>query len=195
MKLNEIKTLKEDENDEMAVRGDEGPGSRFANDYSVDSGKRLTDEQFQMAYKLVSREELDKRDIKQLATELADSEGYGRTADSAEFVLSRMHILVHGIAPYGETANRAESMFTIPKTMMQFAERQGYDVYDNIAQAKRELMGRPIRVKEEVAKKMMAEYYRANKDRLPKEIVQHREELIRDIMAGVKPEEAFAKFA
>lgn len=188
MRLNDIKPLNE-------ATTDEPDDYQFKSDYSAEAGKRLTDDQFQLAYNLVKREEMDKSQIRNAAAELSETEGFGRTVASAEFVLSRMHILVHGLAPHGETQNRAETMFTIPETMVKFAQRQGYDVFENIERAKRDLKDRPVRVKEQDAKQMMVQYYQANKDRLPKNISQHRENIILDIMAGGKPEEVFAKYA
>jgi hypothetical protein len=105
-----------------------------------------------------------------------------------------MHILVHGLAPHGETESRAEKMFGIPETMIKFANKKGYDTFENIKKAKVDLAGRPVRRKEPVARQMMAEYYRANKDRLPKDIAQHRDAIIKDLMAGLSPEEAFGRY-
>lgn len=163
-------------------------------DFSPEMRKRLGDAQFQMAYNAVSREELTREDIKELARQFEESEVYGRTAGSAEFVLNRMHILVHGTAPIGETESRAETMFNIPETMIKFAERQGIDAFGNIELAKIDLAERPKKVKQDVATQMMADYYRMNKQFLPKNISQFRTDIIRDIMTGTSPEVAFNKY-
>lgn len=164
-------------------------------DFSTESGRSLNDTHFEMAFNAIKNKELDKAGIKDLAKEFGESDKFDRTADSAEFVLSRMHILIHGLAPHGETQNRAETMFTIPKTMIDFANRKGLDTFENIERAKIDLKGRPIKRKQPEATKMMADYYKANKDKLPKDIAKQRENLIKDIMSGLSPEEAFARYS
>lgn len=156
---------------------------------------RLTDTHFNLAYNAVKREELDKAEINDLAKELADHEEYGRSADSAQFVLNRMHILVHGVAPHGETEKRAETMFSIPKTMVQFANEKGLDTDFNIEHAREELRNRPARVKRPEAMKMMSDYYMKNKDSLPKNVRDYREDIIELIMKGTSPELAFKSVA
>lgn len=156
-----------------------------------DTGRALSDAQLQQAYDAVIQRELDKSEIADLAKQFGESDAYGRTSDSAAFLLSRMHILVHGLAPHGETEHRAEVMFQIPKRMIDFANRHGLDTLYNIEAAREELRSRPVRVKQPVALEMMAAYYKANKDRLPKDIAKHREEIVARLMNGATPEEAF----
>ena len=180
MKLNEVKKLNEK---------DEGGG------YSPAMGKRLADQQMEMAHKAIVKKELDKAEIKDLAKQFEESEAFGRTAGSSEFLLSRMHILIHGLAPHGETESRAETMFNIPKTMVEFANKKGIDTFENIEKAKVDLKGRPRKVKLEAAKKMMADFYKANKDKLSKNITKYREDIIKDIMAGGEPAKVFATYS
>ena len=86
-------------------------------------------------------------------------------------------------------------MFSIPQKMIKFAEKQGYDTFENIKKAKVDLKGRPVRRKEAEAKKLMSDYYMANKATLPKDIAKHREAIISDLMAGLSPEEAFGRYS
>lgn len=164
--------------------------SQIVENYS-ESGKALSDAQLQQAYDAVIQRELDKAEIADLAKQFGESDAYGRTAGSAAFLLSRMHILVHGLAPHGETEHRAETMFQIPQKMIDFANRKGLDTMYNIEAAREELRSRPVRVKMPQALEIMSNYYKANKAYLPKNIAQHRDEIIDRLMGGMPPEEAF----
>lgn len=157
-----------------------------------DGSSRITDAQMQMAYNAIVPQELDTAEIADLAKQFGESDAFGRTAGSASFLLPRMHILVHGVAPHGETERRAETMFTIPQKMIDFANRMGLDTVYNIEAAREELRNRPVRVKRDDAVFMMSDYYKANKANLPKDIIKHREEIIDRLMAGATPEEAFS---
>lgn len=155
------------------------------------TGRALSDAQLQLAYDAVIHHELDKAEIADLAKQFGEGDAYGRTSDSAAFLLSRMHILVHGVAPLGETEHRAETMFQIPNKMIEFANRKGLDTLYNIEAAREDLRTRPVRVKRPAALEIMAAYYKANKDRMPRDIASHREEIVDRLMNGAKPEEAF----
>lgn len=161
----------------------------------MDLRGRLTDEHFELAFKAVRGDEKTKEEISDLATELSEHEKYGRSKASADFILNRMHILVHGVAPHGETERRAETMFTIPKTMIEFANKKGLDTDFNIEHAREELRNRPARIKRPEAMKVMSDYYMKNKDSLPKDIRQHRDAIITDLMTGQPPEKVFAKYS
>jgi len=49
------------------------------------------------------------------------------------------------------------------------------------------------KIKEADALKMMSDYYRSNKDKLPASIVKHREVIVELLVEGYTPEEAFGK--
>ena len=151
---------------------------------------RLTDTHFQIVYDLIIEKELDRDEIKDLSNELNEGDEYDRTNNSAEFLLARMHILVHGLAPHGETERRAETMFTIPDTMIDFANRKGLDTVFNIEYAREELKDRPIRIKYETAKKLVSDYYFSlPRDNRP---VIERATVIEQVMVGTTVEEAFS---
>lgn len=151
--------------------------------------KQLTDTHYDIAYNLIVEKELDRDEIKDLAKELNESDIYDRNDNSAEFLLSRMHILVHAIAPHGETETRAETMFTICSKMINYANRRGLDTVFNIEFARIELKDRPIRIKYEDVKKLVCDYYFS----MPKSSRPNvdRDEVIAKVMEGTAIEEAF----
>ena len=163
----------------------------YEQDYSAKSGTRWSPQELQLVFQAVKKNEASKEEISQLARTLGERDDFDRTTAGAEFALNRMHILIHGVAPEGETESRAEKMFAIPSTMTKFAEDKGYDPFANIKKAKAELKGRPVRVKPDVARKMMSDYYKANKASLPKDITKSRDAVIKDLMVGMSPKEAF----
>jgi len=154
--------------------------------------QQLNDNHYQTAYKLTIKKELDRDEIKDLSKELNESDEYDRNGNSAEFLLSRMHILVHGLAPHGETEARAETMFTICGKMIDFANRMGLDTIFNIELARFELKNRPVQINRETAKRIMVNFYHDNKDSLSIEYIRtRRETIIAQLMMGVTVEEAF----
>ena len=166
----------------------------FEQDFSAQAGSRWNDQELELAFQAVKKAEMSKEEVSDTAREMTERDGFDRTVAGAEFALNRMHILVHGSAPQGETESRAEKMFGIPDTMLKFANKKGYDTVSNIRKAKIDLKGRPVRRKEADAKQMMSQYFMANKVNLPKDIAQHREAIIADLMAGLSPEEAFGRY-
>ena len=166
-----------------------------AGEFAEDMSRGLSDAHYMVALNSIKNKELDKAELADLSRDFAENENWDRTAASAEFVLNRMHILIHGAAPDGETERRAETMFSIPQKMIKFAEKQGYDTFENIKKARVDLKGRPVRRKEAEAKKLMSDYYMANKANLPKDIAKHRKAIISDLMAGLSPEEAFGRYS
>ena len=157
---------------------------------------RLTDEELFLAYDKLMQGEMTKEEIKEFATTMADQGDFMRTPASAEFILSRMHILLHGQAPHGETQARAETMFAIPRSMFDFVIRQGdlseEDLHYHIDQAKQELASRAVKINREQAVQIMSDYYRQNKDSLPKDIVNHRDQIIDNLINGMLPQQAFS---
>lgn len=161
---------------------------------------RLGPEEFELAYNKLAQNEMSKEEIRDFAREMVESGRYPRSANSLIFLLSRMHIILHGVAPEGETQNRADVMFRDTKPIIDYVIQRGdldmEDIEQNIGDAKEELASRPIirKVKKEEALRMMSEYYKANKERIPRNIQQYREQIVQAIMNGVSPEQAFAQF-
>lgn len=190
MKLLEIKNVFE------AFGQDDEPqaGYRFKDDFSTQAGDRWDDDELKIVLKAVKKAEMSREEVSDRAKELAERDDFNRTVDGIMFALNRMHILIHGMAPQGESAARAETMFKIPESMIKYAQRNGYDAFENIKKAKIDLQGRPVRVKQQAATQMMSDFFKANKDGLPGDIGQHREDIIKSIMTGLLPGEAFAQF-
>ena len=66
----------------------------------------LTDEEFEIAYNKLVQNEMSKDDINEYSHTMFDEGRYPRSKDSLQFLLTRMHIVLHGEAPSGETPER-----------------------------------------------------------------------------------------
>jgi len=172
---------------------------KLAELYEDEQPFNISEEDMERVYKKVVNRELDASEVMDLARELIDEDGYTRNLGSARFLINRMHILIHGIAPYGVSERSAETMFTAPKPLISFIEKKGYDADKNIKHAKEEVKTRRAKVKKDVATKMMADYYKANKKKFTpeqdKKLRAERGNIIKDIMSGTKPADAFTKAA
>lgn len=162
---------------------------------------RLTDEELRVAYDKLIRNEMSKEEIADFARDMVEKGEYPRTVGSLIFVLSRMHIILHGIAPEGETQNRADIMFRDTRPIIDYVLRRGdldeEDIQYHLGHAREELASRPsprAKIRPEDARKMMSDYYRNNRNMMPKNITQYREQIIQDILNGVPVEQAFSKY-
>ena len=162
-------------------------------------GTNLSPEDLEIAYNAIAPEERTVSDLKgDVAREIIER-GYSRNVGSAFFTLSRMHILIHGIAPHDMSERSAEGMFLPSRRMEDFVEQKGINVDQNIEKARSEIKNRPKKVKRAVATKMFSAYYFENKDFIDRAKFTgmnqaNRESVIKMIMTGVSPEEAFAQF-
>lgn len=159
---------------------------------------RLGEDEFRLAYDKLFRHEMTKEEISTWSREVAEEGRYTRTFQSLEFVMNRMHILLHGIAPEGESPTRAGTMFKISQPMVNYVIERGdfdhEDISAHVEHAKEELAERPLprpRMKPEEARKIMSDYYQANKNNIPRTVTTHRESIIQDILNGLSAEEAF----
>lgn len=175
----------------------------FENDYSDQAGMKLPQELLEVAYEAILPTELSFDEIKDLAKELVDNDRWGnRTVGSAKFVLTRMHVLVHGMAPYDISERSAEQMFIPPRTMEDFVETKGIDVDSQISAARAEIKRRPKKLKKKAALTLFRDYAHENPDmwELIKPTVSgsanyiNRNRLIDLLMAGESPEDAFKHF-
>lgn len=162
-----------------------------------DDSRAISTEDMEMVFKRVEPKELYKEDIADIANELAEDSEFGRNKASAEFLLNRMHVLIHGIAPHGETQNRAEKMFNASRPLIDFINKKGYDVDGNLEKARIELANRLVKVKRPEALKRVAEYFKNIKEKITKEEAdvfrKNKENIVKDIMNGIEPAEAFKK--
>jgi hypothetical protein len=165
----------------------------------VANREQLTDEDYEAAYGKLQRNEMTKEQINSFATFLADK-GEARSIESAKFIINRMHILLHGAVPEGETAQRAETMFKIPKTMINFILKKGVldmdDINEHIGLAKKDIAERAAAANKKLNRKdatqAMADFYRKNSDKIKTSAKKAREQIINMIMKGSTPEQAFS---
>lgn len=160
-------------------------------------GSRLSLRQIEMVYNKVMSESqpLTVEEVNEMAQDLELNSEFGRTSGSAYFAIMRMHILIHGMAPYDVSEGRAETMFAnFSKAMEQFADSVGINAQAQISSAREEMKSRPQKVKRPDAMKMMSEYYMKMKNRLSPEVKNHRDEIIGQLMNGVSAEEAFSPY-
>lgn len=159
------------------------------------AGKRLPPELLAKAFNAIKHREFDWEEILDLSMEFGEADDYSRTAGSAKFLLARMHVLVHGIVPHGVSQGSEKLFFRVSQSMIDFVNEEigSEEAAANIDRARNELAGRPDPVNQKQATQMMFNYYRTNKANLPANITRHREDLIKDIIAGLTPEEAFAR--
>ena len=166
-------------------------------DTQVD-GTKLTDQHFDLAYKYVKNSELDINEIADISVELASHEEFDRSKDSAKFILTRLHILVHGIAPQGINEKTASEWFKASKAMNNYARSKGHDVEENLVKARAELKHRKTRAKvnKPTAKKIMIDFYNNHRDALvpQNEISKHRNQIEKDIMDGKGADIAFRTY-
>jgi len=165
-------------------------------DISEDAGKRLPPELLKKAFGAIKHREFDWAEILDLSSEFGEADDYSRTVGSAKFLLSRMHVLVHGIVPHGVSQGSEKLFFRVSQSMIDFVNEEigSEEAAANIDRARAELAARPDPITQNEATRMMFDYYKANKANLPANIAKHREDLIKDIMAGLTPEEAFARY-
>ena len=174
---------------------------------------RLTDEEFEIAYDKLVQNEMSKDEINEYSHIVVDAGMYPRTKNSLQFLLTRMHIVLHGEAPSGETPERADKMFKDTKPIIDYVLRQGHldkeDIDYHIDNAKEELASRPTKAEIEAAEaeqraatedayNRMYDYYRANKASMPKKFVKdaarYKEALTNAVAGGLTPEQAFAQY-
>lgn len=157
---------------------------------------RLTDEELEFAHDLVRKHELSMSEITELSHEFATD--FGRTPGSLQFVLRRLHSLVHGKIPLD--ASYSPGWFNVPQTMVAWAKKKGIPVHDNMIRAEAEAKERQEtadkKVDRKTAMEKMVSYYQSNKrsftPRDKQSMVSKREDIITDIMGGKDPSEAFA---
>ena len=61
----------------------------------------------------------------------------------------------------------------------------------NIELARDELRSRPVKRRRPEALQMMSNYWKANKQNLPKDMARHRDTIISKLMSGSSAEESF----
>jgi len=149
---------------------------------------------------LKDKGELDVADVVPLAQELADEfGGYSRNAGSARFVINRMHVIMHGMAPLGVTEHSAQQFFQPARPLIAFMAEKGYNPQEAINMAKDEARTRMTKRKKAEAVKVMAAYYKQIKPTLTpqqdKAVRAARDQIVQGLETGATPEDVFGQFA
>lgn len=159
-------------------------------------GTRFQDEELELIFKVISNnKEMDVADIKTVAQEVSEQDNWHRNVGSAKFALSRMHVLVHGVAPHGVTERTAEQWMSPSNVMDVWARKKGIDVDTNVKRARSELKGRKPKITDKQAVTIMADYAKTNRDKVANVDRKHRGQIIADIQVGLSAEEAFDRAA
>jgi hypothetical protein len=157
---------------------------------------RFSEEELETLYAAMKgTREMDRAQIRELANKLVDEGKWSRTVGSAELGLNRMHVLVHAAAPTDATERTAETWMVPSQVMDAFATKKGINVDAAVTKARKELKGRPRKVKRDEAKKMMAQAAREHftKEQRMKINRKQREQIMGDIQAGMDPKQAIQK--
>jgi hypothetical protein len=170
----------------------------------------ITDEQWQMCIeKMLDTNNgnlLSNDDIVQISQELADSEEFGRSANSAWFSINRLHMLVYGAPALDITERRALTLFDNCETAKSFVEAYGLTTEEidyNMAQARAEMARRVAEQQRLVelrrnAARINFQYWKENKDQYNKRAQEalraHRDDIVEAIGSGVPVEEAYAQY-
>jgi len=105
----------------------------------VDSIHDFTEDQFELAFNAVKYDEMTSAQIAVAAKKLAGHKLFGRSVNVAEFLLNRMHTLVHGKVPAGLDRKKAAQLFEPSGDMNRFAYANTVDAGENLKKAKQSL--------------------------------------------------------
>ncbi len=162
--------------------------------------KQWSDEDLKLLLNHVAQTDFSKEEMEQMATEFAEryADRLGRTTTGIRQILMQLHMVVYGKFPDGVIVYPGQWQ-SVSKRMVEFAVQNGYEeAAQNIETAKVDMAERIERKKAKLSRDdavaKMSEYYTANKLSLPKDIVKHREEIIKSMMDGLSVEESFGRF-
>lgn len=163
--------------------------------------KKWSDEDLKLLLRDVEQSEFSKEEMNQMAMEFAEkyAERLGRTKAGISQILMQLHMVVYGKFPDGVIVYPGKWQ-SVSRRMIDFAVQNGYpEAARNIETAKVDMAKRIERKKSKLkrpdAVTKMSEYYKANRDRLPKDITKRREEIVQSMMDGLSVEEAFGRFS
>lgn len=172
----------------------------FEQDEKMGGEWNISERDMEIVYSaLRNRGELDQSDVLPLAQELVDEfDGYSRNVGSARFLINRMHVIMHGMAPLGVTEHSAQQFFQPARPLIQFMSAKGYNPEEAINLARDEARTRLTKRKEEDARNLMASYYRQIRQTLTpqqdKNVRANRDQLIQGLKTGASPEDVFGQF-
>lgn len=163
-----------------------------------DPGKGWSDREFEAIFAEVSKTEHSLAEFEDLAKEVIEKNGLKRTPHAVAMAMVRMSMMIHGTIPEGVTTKSAETWFKSPGTIARFLKKKGYDVEVNMKKSRAALDKRIASEKKrrsrDKAKELMFAFYKEHQNELPKDIGENRQAIIADLMAGMEPEQAFAKY-
>lgn len=143
---------------------------------------KFTPEEMQFALDLVKDEKLSQSELTSRVNDAIAQ--YSRTGSSLKLAAPRMYAIVHGELPLDKIDN-AGWFKTIPKTMITYAESQGYEAADNLRKAKINNQHRQKKLTEPEAKAMMISYFKDHELHLDKKaVVAARPKITRQLIAG-----------
>lgn len=161
-------------------------------------GKRWSDQELEPLFNEVRRTTMSKEEARDIAAMAAEKYGLDRTPTGIYQMLIQLHAIIHGHMPEGVIIYPGNWQ-QVAGQAIRFAQKKGIDVVENIKAARRDMDERVARARAKVkrpeALQLMSDFYRQNKDSLPRDIVQHREEIVDAIMNGEPVADVFAKFA
>jgi len=164
-----------------------------------DSDWNISDRDMEIVYNALRNcGELDQTEVLPLAQQLVDEfDGYSKNVGSARFLINRMHVIMHGMAPLGVTEHSAQQFFQPARPLIRFMAEKGYNPEEAINMARDEARTRKQRRKAEEARQVMADYYKKIRQTLtPKQdkaLRASREQILQGLMAGENPEDVFGQ--
>lgn len=146
----------------------------------------LTDEELSYAYSIVPKQPTTSKVVSKLINEHA--EAFSRTRQSLRFTVVRMYITIHKDVPKGLTD--CPDWYKVSNNILEFLEGKDHEIDQEFLDLKAGKTPK-IKVERPDAIKMMSRYYYDNRDKLPRNITNHREVIINRLMEGVEPKKAF----
>ena len=163
-------------------------------------GKKWSDEDLKLLLNHVAQTDFSKEEMNQMAAEFAEryADRLGRTKSGISQILMQLHMVVYGKFPDGVIVYPGQWQ-SVSKRMIDFAVQNGYEeAVQNIESANVDMAERIERKKAKLkrpeALAAMHAYFKANKDSLPGDIGQHRDEIVQSLENGLSAEEAFGRF-
>lgn len=160
--------------------------------YEADSTFNISDDDMEIVFQVMKNQpELHVRDIKGVAEEIMDETAYSRNVGSAQFLIQRMHVILHGLAPHGVTERTAEAWMTPSGPLFKFMAKKGFEPEERIRQARVDLKGRKPQITYDQAKKQMSDEARSLDKQTLQVLIPKKNEIMADIMAGLTARESF----
>lgn len=168
------------------------PGEQLSQDPESRQRIKLNPKEMQFILDLVKDEQLTYSELKDKVNDaLVD---YSRNKNSLKLAAPRMYAIVHGELPI-DMVDNAGWFSTIPNTMIQYAEAQGYEANDNLRRAAINAKHRKKKITSKEAIEIMLSYFQDHEAVLDKkQVVKNRPSILRQIEAGQHVDVIFDPF-